>query len=349
MILDSLKTVFMQVKDVFMNIDWLPDIADILLVAVLLYALIKQLRKSQSIQVIKGIIFIAILYGGVSLLGMKTSTFVFTKLFSDIIIIFVVLFSAELRQALEKVGKRKFGKNSIFFSSSSDEHQSSAINAVCRACGAMSRGKVGSLIIFQRDSLLGDLTGHAVPIDSETTFEMICSIFYPKAPLHDGAVVIKDGRIVAARCVVPMKNDRDIEENVGTRHRAALEVSLNSDAIVVVTSEETGIISLAVEGKLIRGLTDSELREKLGKFLLNPKSFKGKKLPVKTETPETEEEVVEEPVVEEAVAENTEADAEIIAVSDEDDEIVVDEPFEEDMTVSEKVIINEGAVNDEQE
>ena len=114
----------------------------------------------------------------------------------------------------------------------------------------------------------GDLTKQAVIIDSETTFEIICSIFYPKAPLHDGAVIINNGRIVAARCVVPMKNDRVITENVGTRHRAALEASLNSDCVAVVTSEETGIISVAVEGKLKRGISDSELRELLGQYLL---------------------------------------------------------------------------------
>ena len=127
---------------------------------------------------------------------------------------------------------------------------------------------MGSLILFQRQTLLGDLTKQAVMIDSETSYEMICSIFYPKAPLHDGAVIIRNGRIVAARCVVPMKNDRVINENVGTRHRAALEASLNSDCVAVVTSEETGIISIAVDGTLRRGITDSELRELLGQYLL---------------------------------------------------------------------------------
>lgn len=342
MLLESLKTVFMQIKDVFMNIDWLPDIADILLVALCLYAIIKQLRKSQSIQVVKGIIFIAIIYGLVTLAGMKTSAFVFSKLFSDIIIIFVVLFSAELRQALEKVGKKKFRKNSFFSSSGSDEVQLSAINAVCRACGAMSRGKVGSLIVFQRDSLLGDLTEHAVPIDSETTFEMVCSIFYPKAPLHDGAVVIKDGRIIAARCVVPMKNDREIDGHVGTRHRAALEVSLNSDAVVVVTSEETGIISLAVDGKLIRGLTDSELREKLGKYLLNPKSSKSKK---SIEKKSSDENVI----IDTSVPAEIPVAAENVSEDVPEEIPAVQEPFGEAADDTENVITNEGALNDEQE
>ena len=185
------------------------------------------------------------------------------------ILILVILFSGEIRQTLEHMGKRRFGGVGSIFGSSGDDASLDAINAVCRACGAMSRNKVGSLILFQRNTFLGDLTKQAVMIDSETTFEMLCSIFWPKAPLHDGAVIISKGRIVAARCVVPMKNDREINENVGTRHRAALEASLNSDCVAVVTSEESGIISVAVDGQLKRGITDSELRELLGKYILS--------------------------------------------------------------------------------
>lgn len=340
MLVETLNSILLQIKDVFMNFNWVTDVLDILLVAVLLYAIITQLRKSQSIQVIKGIVFIAIIYGIVKLAGMNTSSFIFTKLFSDIIIIFVVLFATELRHALENIGKKKISKTSFFSSSSNDESEIEAINAVCRACGAMSRSKVGSLIVFQRSSLLGDLTKHAVLIDSETTFEMICSIFYPKAPLHDGAVVIKDGRVVAARCVVPMKNDRVVTENVGTRHRAAMEVSLMSDAVAVVTSEETGIISLAVDGKLIRGLSDSELREKLGALLLSNKNTKSKRFGKKSKaevTENVEASEVQEVISEAASEETTAADVSIEA------------PFEEAEQENENVITNEGAVNDEQE
>ena len=354
---ETVKVILMQIKDVFLNMNLFPDIVDILLVALLIYALITQLRKSQSIQVIKGIIFVALVYAIVNILEMSTSKFIFTKIFSDIIIIFVVLFSTELRHALENVGKKKLGKKYLFFSSNSaDEETIESINAVCRAAGAMSRSKVGSLIVFQRDSLLGDLTKHAVPIDSATTFEMICSIFYPKAPLHDGAVVIKDGRVVAARCVVPMKNDRIINENVGTRHRAAIEVSLNSDAVVVVTSEETGLISLAIDGKLTRGLSDSELREKLTVLLLSNKNDKknrsSKKVkateeaepasveeaPVAEETPVTEESVIDEEVVSENVIE-----------ASDDSDVEIEMPFDEIENEAEDGIKNEGVDNDEQE
>ena len=276
MLMETVQTFLMRLKDLFMNYNWLTDTLDILLVALIAYGIIIQLRKSQSIQVIKGLALVVVVYLVISFAGMKTSSYIFSRLFNDIIVIFAILFAPEIRQVLETVGKRKIRTRLNFFSSSSDDEVVAAINAICRACGAMSESKVGSLIIFQRNSLLGDLTKHSVPIDAETTFEMICSIFYPKAPLHDGAVVIKDGRIVAARCVVPMKNDREISGHVGTRHRAAIEVSLNSDAVAVVTSEETGIISLAVDGQLRRGLTDSELREELGILLLNGENDKNR-------------------------------------------------------------------------
>ncbi|MBR3975223.1 MAG: diadenylate cyclase CdaA [Clostridia bacterium] len=277
MFTETIQTIFSQIKDVILNYDIFADTLDILFVAFIVYGLIMQLRKTQSIQVIKGIILIVIAFAIVSVIGMETSSYMFSKLFRDIIVIFVVLFSAELRQALENVGKRRFSGKFSLFSSNSDEELVDSINAVCRACGAMSRSRVGSLIVFQRNTLLGNITKQAVPINAVTTYEMICSIFYPKAPLHDGAVVIKDGKIVAARCVIPMKNDREITENVGTRHRAALEVSFNSDAVVVVTSEETGMISLAVDGQLKRGMSDSELRELLGHYLLADNTKQTKK------------------------------------------------------------------------
>ena len=275
MIAEVFETFLLRLRDVFMNFHIFPDILDILLVTVIVYAVIVQLKRTQSIQVIKGIIFVAIVYGVVSLLGMPASSYLFGRLFNDIILIFIILFSGEIRQALEHMGRGRVGKHLPFLNKKQEEAEIDAINSVARACGAMSRNKVGSLILFQRHTLLGDLQKQSVPIDCETTFEMLCSIFYPKAPLHDGAVIIKDGRIVAARCVVPMKNDRVIGENVGTRHRAALEASLNSDCVAVVTSEETGIISVAVDGTLKRGITDSQLREVLGQYLLGDENEKG--------------------------------------------------------------------------
>ena len=213
MISETIKNFFLQLKDVFLNYNFFSDTLDILVVALIIYVVIVQMRKTQAIQVVKGIVLVAIMYAVVSILGMNTSTYLFSKLFSDILIIFVILFSAEIRQALELLGKRRFGSRFSLFDQSEESVNVDMINCVCRACGAMSRNKVGSLILIQRNTLLGDYMKQAVPIDAQITFETLCSIFYPKAPLHDGAVILKDGRIVAARCVVPLKNDREIVEN----------------------------------------------------------------------------------------------------------------------------------------
>lgn len=268
MLLSVFSDMFENARNIFSNFNFFTDFLDILLVTFLIYSLIMQLRKTQSIQIIKGLLLIAVVYTVVVLLNMQASSYIFNHIFSDVFIILVIVFSPEIRQSLEHVGRSKF-KKFIFFNSSNEEtHIIESINAVTRACGSMSKDKIGSLIIFQRKSFLGDITNDSVKVDAITTSEMLQSIFFPNSTMHDGAIVIKEGRIVAARCIVPLKNDREISGDMGTRHRAALEVSIRSDAVAVVTSEETGIISIAVDGQLIRGITDSELREKLGYLLL---------------------------------------------------------------------------------
>ncbi|MBR5233387.1 MAG: diadenylate cyclase CdaA [Clostridia bacterium] len=268
-ITDTLVSTWDKFAGAVMSLNSLKDVLDILFVAVLIYALIIQMRKTQSIQIIKGVALVAVLYLVVNIFEMNASKFIFSNVFSDLLIILAIVFSGEIRQALERMGqKRNFAFLSLFSSKGDNEETYDVINNVCRACGEMSEQKVGSLIVFQRKSLLGHLTRQSVPIDSCVTTEMLLSIFYPKAALHDGAIVIKDGRIVAARCVVPLRNEKEVTEHVGTRHRAAMEVSLRTDAIAVVTSEETGIISIAKDGKLHRGLSDAELREILAALLI---------------------------------------------------------------------------------
>lgn len=267
-VIDWTKALLYRFESIIGEFTTISAVLDVLLVALIIYGLILQLRRTQSIQIIKGILLIAVIYFVVSTLGMRTSQFIFSQLFSNILIILIILFNNEIRQALEHIGQSRFKKIS-FFSNTSEEVVMNAINATCRACDAMSNDKVGSLIIFQRKTLLGDLTKGGVPIDSMTTTEMLSSIFFPKAALHDGAIVIHEGRIMAARCIVPLKNDKEVLENVGTRHRAALEITRSSDAVAVVTSEETGIISIALEGELIRGITDSELRDRLISLLIS--------------------------------------------------------------------------------
>ncbi|MCD7774234.1 MAG: diadenylate cyclase CdaA [Clostridiales bacterium] len=266
---DTLSSTWDKFSGAVMSFNSFKDVLDVLFVAVIVYYLILQIRRTQSIQIISGVVGVVIIYMIVNLLEMNASKYIFNTVFGDLLVILVIIFSDEIRQALERMGRRGNSIMSLFSSKSDDNTAFDAINSVCRACAEMSEDKIGSLIVFQRKSMLGDLTRQSVPIDSCVTEEMLCSIFFPKAALHDGAIVIKDGRIVAARCVVPLKNEKEVTEHVGTRHRAALEVSLHSDAVAVVTSEETGIISIAYDGQLIRGLTDAKLREMLISLILD--------------------------------------------------------------------------------
>ena len=246
------------------------DVIDILFVAVLVYYILKQFRRSQSIQVIKGLFLVAVLYLAVNLFEMNASAYLLRSVFSDILVILVVLFSSEIRQTLERVGNsRNISWKTLFSSGKTDEQkQYDTIDSVVRACANMSDKKIGSLIIFQRNSYLGDLTRRGVPVDSVINSAVIEGIFFPNAALHDGAIVINNNRVVAARCIIPLKNEKAVMEHVGTRHRAAIEISRTSDAVAVVTSEETGIISVALDGRLHRNLTDSELRNMLIKLLI---------------------------------------------------------------------------------
>ena len=143
----------------------------------------------------------------------------------------------------------------------------SSINAVCRACGDMSDKQIGALIVFERDAFLTEISKTGTMLDAAVTTELICNIFFPKAPMHDGAVIIKDGRVVSAGCILPLTKN-NMSGELGTRHRAAVGMSETSDAIVIVVSEETGMISFVEKGKLERNISVGDLREKLTKSFI---------------------------------------------------------------------------------
>ena len=266
--METIQSFFNTAISVFSGFSF-SDVLDVLFVAIIIATLIIQIRRTQSLQMIKGVIVVLFCYAAVNLFKMKASQAIFSTVMSNIILIVVVIFNTEIRNFLSKVGQAKWSTLSIFSSNAGKEQKTiECINAVCRAVASMSDDKVGSLMVFQRKANLGELEHTGVQIDAITTTEMLLGIFFPNAALHDGAVIIKDARILAARCVVPLKTDREVREKVGTRHRAAMEASRGCDAIAVVTSEETGIISVAINGELKRGITDFELREILMHELL---------------------------------------------------------------------------------
>lgn len=210
-------------------------------------------------------------YLAIYLLDMQASEFIFKKVFGEIIIVLVILFQPELRHMLESVGRRSITKLNLFGVRDEETERNQKIKdsiyAVCKACQSMSESKTGSLIVFEHDTLLGDIIKSGTPVDAIVSRELIGNIFYHGAPLHDGAAVIRDGRVVAAGCVLPLTQKENLDTQLGTRHRAAIGMSEQGDAMIVVTSEETGTISIACKGQLIRNLTDSDLREHLVRYL----------------------------------------------------------------------------------
>lgn len=251
------------------------DVLDILLMAFVIYSVIKLIRETRAIQLAKGFVLLVILYAAVYLLHMPVSSYMFSMLFSNILLVLVVIFSPEIRHALESVGRSSVSRFRFLGLKSSEELRrqemlNSMINAVTKACADMSDKRIGALMVFERKTILGEIIGTGTRIDAEISAELLGNIFYPKAPLHDGAAIIRDARVCAAGCILPLTQNHDVSSELGTRHRAAIGMSEQSDALVVVVSEETGAISVAFKGSLRRDLSSGDLREVLTQRFIQP-------------------------------------------------------------------------------
>lgn len=251
------------------------DVLDILLVAFVLYNGIKLIRETRAFQLVKGLLFLGVIYFLISQIEMQASSYIFRILFQNIFIILIILFQQEIRQVIERLGKSKFTSLSNLFKGNGagiNETVTEAIIEIAKAVQRMGDSKTGSLIVMEKEMLLGDVIKTGTAIDAQITHELIGNVFFPKSPLHDGAAIVRDGRLLCAGCVLPLTKNEELSSELGTRHRAALGMSEQSDAMVVVTSEETGIISVAFKGELKRGLTEAELREMLINYLLESSS-----------------------------------------------------------------------------
>ena len=261
-------------------IDIFRYVIDILLIAFLIYNLIRILRETRAWQLLKGVLLIVIVAMFCSLLGLEMVGFIFNKILYIVALAFVVIFQPELRRALETVGLRSFTSFTNAFSSEyqDPQHQlSRMIDQVVDACVKMAKAYTGALIIFERESKLGELLDqeNAVKLDSSVTDTMLLSIFYKGSPLHDGAILIRNGRIAAARCHIPLADNYHIREDLGTRHRAAIGASEMGDAISIAISEERGTISIALDGCLYIMQNGEDLRSNL-QYLLGVTSVSTK-------------------------------------------------------------------------
>ncbi len=247
------------------------DILDIVIVTLAIYYFIKVLRQTRAIHLVKGIAFFAVMYFVVSALNMSTSSYLFSRLFNDIVIVLVILFHPEIRHAIETFGRGDFKKFSLFSPKNtliSEEQYRTSCSYIAKAASEMSDSKTGALIVIEGKSPLGEIISTGSVIDAQISIPIIENVFFPKSPLHDGALIIRKNRAYAAGCILPL-TQINISRELGTRHRAALGMSEHSDALVVVVSEETGSISVAKDGVLTRDVAPSELLEKLTDYLIN--------------------------------------------------------------------------------
>ena len=238
------------------------DIIDMLIVAYLIYKLIQIVRRTNSYNTAKGVgLFLVALWLS-ELAGLTMISFLLRRATELGLLVLVILFQPELRHVLEKIGSRLSSRNS-----ETSTEMMSAINQTVMACSDMSDSKTGALIIFERYVSLEEIIATGTKIDGEVSAELLKNIFYNKAPLHDGAVIVRNGRIAAAGCVLPLSASNSLSKELGMRHRAGIGMSEQSDAVVLIVSEETGSISCSVEGTLKRHLkpqaVDRILRKEL--------------------------------------------------------------------------------------
>jgi len=230
-----------------------PDIIDILLVAFIIYKLIGLIRRTNSKKIALGIVFVFLALWISDWLQLTVIHFILGKTVEVGLLALVVLFQPELRRGIERVGTGNILY--IFRGNVQVQAVDSAITQTVLACSAMSKSKTGALIVFERANKLDSQINTGTVINSDTTAELIKNIFFNKAPLHDGAVIVSDGRISAAGCMLPLSNNPNLSRDLGMRHRAGIGMSEHSDAVVAIVSEETGAISVAVDGMLKRHLS----------------------------------------------------------------------------------------------
>lgn len=274
-------TAFENIIDFFSKIPSLKfgitDFLDICLITFLIYNGIKLIRETRAFQLVKGLLLLGAAFAVISALEMQASSFVLSIVFQNIIIVLIVLFQQEIRQVLEKVGNSRFSGLIGFIKGNKSERKavlSESIIEIAKAVFRMSESKTGSLIVMEKETLLGDVIKTGKPVDAQITHELIGNIFFPKSPLHDGAAVVREGRLHSAGCVLPLTRE-NVASDLGTRHRAAIGISEQSDAMVIVSSEETGIVSVAFKGNLTRNLSESELREMLMNYFVEESSEEG--------------------------------------------------------------------------
>ena len=261
----------------------LKDALDVAIVTLLLYSAIKLVRETRAGQLIKGIILLVVLFLISSQFDLLMLNAILRAFLSSGIVIVVILFQPEIRKALEQVGHSKVAKSLASAVGVKDKEEGKAatrkaIEGVVDATQILKQLRMGALIVFERQTKLGEIVSTGTVVEAAPSAQLIANIFFNKAPLHDGGMIIREGQVYAAGCILPLTSNENVSAELGTRHRAALGMSENSDAVVVVVSEETGQISIAMAGKLTRNYNRVTLREVLERELIgSPEDASGSK------------------------------------------------------------------------
>lgn len=242
------------------------DVIDVLIVAAVIYALFRFVRRTKSQKVANGILLLLVALWLANTMNLMVTSFLLQQVFNIGILAVIVLFQPEIRRALEKVGSSQLF--SLFGRDWGGQAIDHVIMQTIYACEDMARTRTGALIVFERDNRLNEALSSGTPVDAYVSTELLKNIFYDKSPLHDGAVIIKEGRLAAAGCMLPLSTNANLSRELGMRHRAGIGMSESSDAVVIIVSEETGGISVAVDGLLKRHLAPDTFEAILRRELL---------------------------------------------------------------------------------
>lgn len=245
------------------------DIVEIIIIAFAIYQIILWVRNTRAWMLVKGIIFLLFFSVLAILLKMDVILWIFKNAINVGIIAVLIVFQPELRSALEQLGRKNVISSVLSFENSDDDVKVSdkTVSALVKACSEMSKNKTGALIVLENEIVLKEIEKTGIGIDALVTSQLLINIFEHNTPLHDGAVIIRDNRIVSATCYLPMSDNLELSKELGTRHRAAVGVSEVSDSLTIIVSEETGAISIAMNGVLTRDIESGALRQRINEIL----------------------------------------------------------------------------------
>ena len=275
-----METLWAQIQTVLWNVFNRPtiaDVLDILIVAFLLYELLMLTKETRASAVLKGLVTLVVASWVSDLLGLTALNWVLLNVVNNGAVVLVILFQPELRSILEQVGSSKLNFLGFFSKEREASVMESAIRQTVVACTEMSKSRTGVLIVFERELLLDDMVRSGTVLDAAVSSELLKNIFFIKAPMHDGAVIVRQGRILGAGCMLPLSKNVNLSRDLGMRHRAGIGMSENSDAVVVIVSEETGSISVAIGGMLKRHLMPETLENILRNELIPQEETEEKK------------------------------------------------------------------------